>query len=129
MNFIYLDAPIISVTQNHFGFIGGKVNITCTVDAEPPAEINFYFANKNIRDYTTYEVNHGEKAPKLVKDPEYTLYEESNSKLTLEIDLRKEKDFGQYLCTAMNNVSSNKNFTQVKRHAQPNKPLYVIIFS
>lgn len=94
--------------QDWYGYMGGTANLTCEVDAEPPAEFAWTQNNQSI------------EAARIINEP---------NKSVLQVNVTDETVFGTYECKAWNNLGSIKKSGELLEGVKPEPPLSVSIDS
>ncbi|XP_014285458.1 limbic system-associated membrane protein [Halyomorpha halys] len=94
--------------QDWFGYMGGTANLTCEVEAEPPAEFAWTHNNQSI------------EAARIITEP---------NRSVLQINVTDESVFGTYECKAWNDLGSIKKTGELVEGVKPDPPTSVSIDS
>ncbi|CAH1403867.1 unnamed protein product, partial [Nezara viridula] len=94
--------------QDWYGYMGGTANLTCEVEAEPPAEFAWKQNNQSI------------EAARIINEP---------NRSVLQVNVTDESVFGTYECKAWNNLGSIKKSGELFEGVKPEPPSSISIDS
>ncbi|XP_021944611.1 neural cell adhesion molecule 1-B isoform X2 [Folsomia candida] len=93
----------------HWGVLGEWANLTCAVNAEPPARFEWVFKDRTITP----------------NDENFILYPQENTSI-LQVLVRNEVKFGQYICRARNDQGYMEKGMILHKGQKPATPVLEI---
>lgn len=106
-----------------YGYMDGLVNLTCEVDAEPPANFTWFRNGKRVFQtlYTIHEQPHA-SILEVKTSFVYKIHSSTQSLSTFQIQLDDESVLGDYRCRATNPLGSLDNVITLKLGIKPEPP-------
>lgn len=97
--------PVYAKSEDAWGFIGGNVNLTCEVDAEPPPTFEWTWKKHKLQDERVLNV--------------------SSHKSVLQIRVKDASLFGNYMCKVKNTIGTLEKIFHLQQGIQPPPPDFV----